>query len=383
MMDFVIAKTENREQGLAQELTPSRKLPDLPPSATLETKEIFKALIETHRSLAELKTLSTMIPNAEILLDTLVLQEAKASSEIEGIITTNDELFQADSFFEKAQKAETKEVMRYREILKYGHTQMSKMHNIISGKTLVEMFRILLKRDDGFRKTPRTVIKDMADGEIVYVPPQEPEEIVRLMGALERFVNRDDECSLDPLVKMALIHHQFESIHPFPDGNGRIGRILNILYLVHTGLLTVPILYLSRYLIRTRSTYYRLLREVNDTNGISEVWEKWVLYMLTAVRETSVTTIELATGIRDQMTKIKRDLRSKKSKIYNQGLLDTIFRHPYTSIYQVENDLNVTRQTAGKYLDELANYGILEKRRSGRRSYYINLELVELLTNIN
>ena len=168
MMDFVIAKTENREQGLAQELTPSRKLPDLPPSATLETKEIFKALIETHRSLAELKTLSTMIPNAEILLDTLVLQEAKASSEIEGIITTNDELFQADSFFEKSQKAETKEVMRYREILKYGHTQMSKMHNIISGKTLVEMFRILLKRDDGFRKTPRTVIKDMAAGEIVY-----------------------------------------------------------------------------------------------------------------------------------------------------------------------------------------------------------------------
>jgi Fic family protein len=233
---------------------------------------------------------------------------------------------------------------------------------------------LLKGRSDGFRATPGTALKNEQTGEIVFVPPQDAREIVSHMTALERFINDDDLCALDPLIKMALIHHQFESIHPFPDGNGRIGRILNVLYLTRTGLLEIPVLYLSRFIIRNKADYYRHLQAVRDTGD----WEAWVIYMLEAVAETSATTVEIVTGIRQQMADVKHRLRDELPKIYSQELLNNLFRHPYTRIEYVQNDLNVSRQTAAKYLDTLAEHGFVEKHRSGKNNYFINVALVKL-----
>lgn len=198
------------------------------------------------------------------------------------------------------------------------------------------------------------------------------------MTALERFLNDDTASDLDPLIKMALIHHQFKSIHPFPDGNGRIGRILNVLYLIRTGLLDIPILYLSRHITRHKADYYRLLQAVRDTNGSAEAWEGWVLYMLQAVAETSATTLHLVEGIRSQMADVKHRMRGEQPKIYSHELLNNLFRHPYTRIEYVQKDLGVTRQTAAKYLDTLAAAGFLQKRQAGRNNYYVNAALVRL-----
>ncbi|MBF0248596.1 MAG: Fic family protein, partial [Alphaproteobacteria bacterium] len=241
-------------------LKPTYTIPDLPPPVDFETVRVLKALATANRALAELKGRAAAIPNQNILISTLSLQEAKASSEIENIVTTQDELFRADFFPEGLESAAAKEVARYRDALKLGHDRLRQTGGVIANNTLVDMFRLLKRRGDGFRTTPGTALKHDRTGEIVYVPPQDGRQVIAHMTALERFINEDDLCALDPLVKMALIHHQFESIHPFPDGNGRIGRILNVLYLTRTGLLDTPILYLSRHITRTKGDYYRLLQ---------------------------------------------------------------------------------------------------------------------------
>ena len=360
-------------------LKPSYAIPPLPPGADLETVAVLKALAAANRALAELKGRAATIPNQGILIDTLALQEAKASSEIENIVTTQDELFQADLFPGDPQSPAAKEVSLYRDALRLGYARLRDTGGLIPNGTLIDMFRLLKRRDDGFRATPGTALRHDRSGETVYVPPQDASAIVALMTALERFVNDDDACTLDPLIKMALIHHQFESIHPFPDGNGRIGRILNVLYLTRTGLLDIPILYLSRHITRTKADYYRLLQAVRDDGA----WEDWVLYMLQAVAETARTTLALVEGIRSQMADVKHRMRAELPKIYSQELLNNLFRHPYTRIEYVQTDLGVTRQTAAKYLDALAEAGLVAKHQAGRNNYYVNVALVALFLDVS
>ncbi len=355
-------------------LKPTYQIPDLPPAGDLETVPVLKALAKANRALAELKGRASSIPNQGILIDTLALQEAKASSEIENIVTTQDELFQADLFPEGPQSAAAKEVALYRDAIKIGFDRLHTDHGLITNRTLTTLFQTLKSRSDGFRTTPGTALLNETTGDRVYVPPQEHAEIVTHMTELERFVNEDDKCDLDALIKMALIHHQFESIHPYPDGNGRVGRILNVLYLTKTGLLDIPILYLSRYVTRTKGEYYRLLQAVRDGG----VWEDWILYMLTGVEETARNTLTLVEGIRTQMAMVKKRMRDELSKLYSQDLLNNLFRHPYTRIEFVVHDLGVTRQTAAKYLDKLADEGFVTKHSSGKNNYYINAGLVGL-----
>lgn len=355
-------------------LDPTYNLPPLPPPVDLETARVFKALAAANRALAELKGRAAVIPNQGMLIDTLSLQEAKASSEIENIVTTHDELFRIDVFSGGPQSASAKEVSRYRDALKLGYERLCSTKGIISNNTLIDMFRLLKAREDGFRSTPGTALKSDQTGKIVYVPPQSADEIANLMHDLERFINDDDICAIDPLIKMTLIHHQFESIRPFPDGNGRIGRILNVLYITRTGLLDIPILYLSRHIIGTKSEYYRLLQEVRDSGD----WENWVLYMLGAVAETAKTTLCLVEGIREQMASVKHRMRRELPKIYSQDLLNNLFRHPYTRIDFVMKELDISRQTAAKHLDKLDQCGFVHKVQAGRNNYYINADLVRL-----
>lgn len=353
-------------------------LPDLPPKAELETVHVMKALARASRALAELKGRAATIPNQGILIDTLVLQEARASSEVENIVTTQDELFQADVFPEGPQSPAAKEVSRYRDALRLGYQRLRESRGLITNNTIIEMFQLLKCRDEGFRETPGTALKNETTREIIYVPPQEAQAVKAAMAALENYMNNGEGCSLDPLIKMALIHHQFESIHPFSDGNGRIGRILNVLYLTKEGLLDIPILYLSRHITSTKSEYYRLLQEVRD----DDAWEKWTIYMLEGVESTAKTTLQLVEGIRAQMTSVKHRMRKDFPGIYSQDIINNLFRHPYTRIDFVQKDLGVTRQTAAKYLDTLAQAGFVEKRQSGKSNYYINTELVRLFISL-
>ena len=361
-------------------LNPTFKLLDLPPPVDLETVQVLKALATANRALAELKGRAATIPNQGILIDTLAMQEAKASSEIENIVTTQDDLFRADLYPEGPRSAAAKEVALYRNALRLGFARLSETGGLIPNSMLIDMFRLLKGREGGFRATPGTALKNEMTGEIVYTPPQDARDIVAHMSALERFINDDEANALDPLIKMALIHHQFESIHPFPDGNGRIGRILNVLYLTRTGLLDIPILYLSRHITRTKSDYYRLLQAVRD----EAAWEPWMLYMLQAVTETAQTTLRLVEGIRGQMAEVKRRMRADLPKLYSQDLLNNLFRHPYTRIEYVQQDLGLkARQTAAKYLDTLAEAGFIEKHQAGRNNYYINTALVRLFIDVS
>ena len=365
-------------------LKPTYSIPDLPPPVVLETVPVLKALASASRALANLKGQARTIPNQGILIDTLALQEAKASSEIENIVTTQDELFQADLFPDDPQSPAAKEVALYRDALRLGYARLSETGGLIPNSTLIDMFRLLKGREDGFRTTPGTALRHDRTGEIVYVPPQDAREVLAHMTALERFINDDTLCDLDPLIKMAVIHHQFESIHPFADGNGRIGRILNVLYLTRTGLLDIPILYLSRHITRRKGDYYRLLQAVRDTGGNHDAWQDWLIYMLEGVADTSLTTLHLVEGIREQMASVKHRMRRDLPKLYSQDLLNNLFRHPYTRIEYVQKDLGLkARQTAAKYLDTLAAHGFVTKHKAGKHNYYINTILVRLFLDVS
>lgn len=348
-------------------------LPDLPPPVDLETRKIMRFLTKASRALAELKGEAKTIPNPQILLNTLSLQEALASSKIENIITTEDELFQIGPFPNTASPA-TKEVARYRDTLMHGHARMKDSGGIISNNLLIELFQHLKQQQDGFRTTSDTVLRNQQTGENVYVPPRGHDEIVKLMTALENFINDDTASDLDPLIKMALIHHQFESIHPFSDGNGRIGRIVNVLYLTRTGLLDTPILYMSRAIIHQKSDYYRLLQAVRDDNK----WEEWVVFMLHCVAKAALDARILVINIRILMQDFKQRMRDNLPRIYAQDLLNNLFRHPYTRIDFVEADLGVTRQTASHYLRLLTEHDFVSEVKVGTGKYYINDALVKL-----
>lgn len=356
-------------------LKPTYSIPRLPPKAELETADVLRIAARAHRHLAELKGRASSIPNQGILIDTLSLQEAKASSEIENIVTTQDELFQISLFPENPASPAAKEVALYRDALRLGFTRLKEQQGLLTNNTIVAMFQILKRTTGGFRETPGTALKNEASGKLVYIPPQDGNLVKSHMGALEEFINNDDLCGLDPLVKMAIIHHQFESIHPFPDGNGRIGRIINVLYLTRQNLLDIPILYLSRYITSHKVEYYRLLQSVRDEGN----WEAWLIYMLQAVADTSTDTLRLVEAIRVLMADYKNRIRSDHRKIYSQDLLNTLFRHPYTRIDYVQKELDVTRQTASRYLEELSEAGLLSKHKFGKNNYYINDPLAGLL----
>jgi len=265
--------------------------------------------------------------------------------------------------------------------MRLGWEQMLAQQGLITNRSLIQQFQLLKRVDSEFRTSGGTVLQNNSN-EVVYVPPQTPDNVKRFMSALEKFINVEEESNLDPLVKMAIIHHQFESIHPFPDGNGRIGRMLNVLYLVKAGLLDTPILYLSRYITNNKAEYYRRLQGIRDASSndnLTEAWQGWILYMLAAVSETAKTSVGLVGGIREQMSDMKTAVRDGNlRKIYSQDLINNLFRHPYTRIEFIEQDLDVTRKTATKYLEQLSEAGLLKKLREGRNNYYVNHRLVNL-----
>ncbi|MEC5398703.1 Fic family protein [Uliginosibacterium sp. H1] len=356
------------------ESTHSEALTDLQQlkPASFETPAILKKLATTSRKLAELKGLAASMPNDGILINTLSMQEAKDSSAIENIVTTHDELFKGDAFPDLVNPA-AKEVRHYIQALRIGHERVIDT-GLITNNHIIEIQAALEKNHAGFRKLPGTALKD-GFGATVYTPPQDPDTIATLMRDLESFINDDARFDADPLVKMAIIHHQFESIHPFYDGNGRTGRILNVLYLMQKGLLNIPLLYLSRHIVRNKADYYRLLQSVRDQGN----WEEWTLYMLNAVEDTAAHTIDTVVLIRDAVMDIKHRIRSTY-KFYSQDLINSLFAHPYTKIEFIEHDLQVSRLTATKYLDALCAGSFLEKRKIGRSNYYINLALNCILT---
>lgn len=352
-------------------LAPLLPLDQLNP-ARFDAPAILKQLARSSRALAELKGIAASIPNQGILINTLGLQEAKDSSAIENIVTTHDELFKDDVLPEAFANPAAKEVLRYRQALRVGFEQV-RASGLLTANHIIQIQGELERNNAGFRKLPGTALKDGA-GQTVYTPPQDPAEIARLMGGLERFINTPELFSADPLIKMALIHHQFESIHPFYDGNGRTGRIVNVLYLVKEGLLDIPVLYLSSHIVRTKADYYRLLQTVREQNS----WEEWVLYMLEAVEATAGQTITTIHAIKAALFDYKHRIRSG-FKFYSQDLINNLFTHPYTKIEFVQRDLGVSRVTATKYLDALAEGGFVRKHRQGRGNYYINLALNAVL----
>jgi hypothetical protein len=337
-----------------------------------ETPAILRLLASSSRKLAELKGIAASIPNQAILINTLGLQEAKDSSEIENIVTTHDELFKDEVLPEAFANPAAKEVMRYRQALRVGF-ELVRQSGLLTSNHIIQIQGELERNNAGFRKLPGTALKDGA-GRTVYTPPQDPEEIKALMRDLERFMNESDLFDADTLIKMALIHHQFESIHPFYDGNGRTGRIINVLYLVKEGLLDIPVLYLSQHIVRNKRTYYDLLQRVR----MDDVWEDWVLYMLEAVEITAGRTLLTVQAIKTALMDYKHRIRDQH-KFYSQDLINNLFGHPYTKIEFLQRDLKVSRMTATRYLDALSDTGFLVKKKIGRGNYYVNVALNQIL----
>lgn len=357
------------------------KIPNLPLSYDLETKAVLKQLNLANKKLAELKGVALTIPNENILLCTLTLQEAKESSSIENIVTTQDDLFKEElNIQEDISNAAAKEVLNYRRAMQTGF-ELVKKNKLLTCNIIQQIQSELESNRAGFRTVPGTHLKNSL-GEIIYTPPQEYDEIVKMMSNLEQFINDETVSDIDPLIKLAIVHHQFESIHPFFDGNGRTGRIINILMLVTNDLLDLPILYLSRYVTRNKGKYYQLIQAIrdNDENNSKE-WEDWILFVLKGIEETAGETINLIKSISMLMAVFKVRLRKLLGNKYKHDLLNNLFRHPYTKIEYVEKDMLVTRQTASKYLDKIVEDGLLTKMKLGKDNYYINDALCQLFIN--
>ena len=343
----------------------------LPVNIKLETERVLKKCISANRALANLNGVAKIIPNSDVIINSLALQEAKDSSEIENIVTTHDELFRASvDIFSITQ--ETKEVENYKNAL-------------IKGFHLVKENKLLLKRDilkiqaeleqnkAGVRKQAGTNLKNAQTGEIIFTPPQNYDDILDLLSNLEKYINEPND--IDPLINMAVIHYQFETIHPFYDGNGRTGRIINILYLILNELLDIPILYLSKYIINHKQDYYRLLQEVRTKDSM----EEWILYMLDGVEKTSIESINLIHKIKNLMDETGLMIKKELPKIYSKDLLEILFTHPYTKIDFLVNGLDIHRETARKYLKELENMGLLSKTKRKNSNYFVNIPFLEIL----
>jgi Fic family protein len=355
------------------------KIPLLPLDVDLETKPVLRRLNLANRKLAELKGVAQTIPNESILINMLVLQEAKDSSEIEGIVTTHDKLFCANiELKDFTMDVSTKEAINYSKALNQGF-QLIRKDRLLTIDRIKDVQHIVLQGNNtGFRSIVGTTL-ERNDGTTSYVPPQNRQEIELYMDNLEKFINDENLSDIDPLIKMAVIHHQFESIHPFYDGNGRTGRIVNILYLVAQGLLDLPILYLSGYIIKNKLEYYNLRKQVQESGE----WEEWVIFILKGVEQTADKTIVLVKEISNLMQEYKQKIRLLLGKSYSHDLLNILFSHPYTKISFVQSKLRVSRITASRYLEKITKAELLQKVKRGRNNYYVNVPLFRLLNDFN
>ena len=351
---------------------PYNQLPTLPPTVELETRAVLKRCIEARTALAELKQAAELIPNQRMLINTLPLLEAKDSSEIESIVTTTDLLFQHAQDGEHQADPATKEALRYRKALHNGYQSLAD-RPLCTG-TAVEICRTLKGVNMDIRRVPGTQLANDRTGEIIYTPPEGEDRLRDLLANWERFLH--NETDLDPLVRMAIGHYQFEAIHPFTDGNGRTGRVLNTLFLIQEGLLNLPILYLSRYIIAHRADYYRLLLDVTRDNA----WEPWLLYMLSAVEETARWTCVKIAAIRRLAEHTTQFVRAQLPKLYSRELVDVIFEQPYCRISNVVDKQIAQRQAASRYLKELVSIGVLQEVQIGKEKLFIHPKLMQLLT---
>ena len=343
-------------------------------NVNLKTNKILEQLTVSSRALAELKGYANTIPNMHILINAVTINEAKDSSAIENIVTTHDDIYKV--LTESGFKEENaKEVVDYRNAIWAGYEQIKK-DGFINTNTIVKIQGIIEHNNAGIRKLPGTELKNSLTGETIYTPPQNEEEIRDYLRNLEKFINNNED-GIDPLIKVCLIHYQFESIHPFYDGNGRTGRILNILYLVLNKLIDSPILYLSKYINKTKQEYYKLFNEVRNNNN----YEEWILYILKGIEITSKETITLIEKIQDEMKTFKEEFRTKLHKIYSKELLESLFYEVYTKIAYIEKACGVTRLTATSYLNQLEEIGLLESEKIGREKIYKNLRLIKLLSD--
>lgn len=350
---------------------PYNDLPLLPPAIELETKAVLKQAIAANRVLANLRGLAAKIPNQALLINSIILQEARLSSEIENIVTTNDELYRAAANGDAKTDPHTKEVLRYREALYFGFHSLK--DRPLNTNLFIALVQLIKQVDIGIRAVPGTALKNDR-GEVIYTPPVGEGVIRDKLANLEQFIHAEDD--LDPLVKMAVMHYQLEAIHPFPDGNGRTGRILNLLYLVEQRLLDIPVLFLSRYIIANRQEYYAGLRGITE----EQAWEPWVLFMLRAVESTAQQTFEQVNRILSLMEEVRERVQREAEAIYSKDLVELIFMQPYTKIaFLVEAGI-AKRQTASRYLQALTSMGILREEQVGREKYYINDALFEELT---
>ncbi|NQT60472.1 MAG: Fic family protein [Bacteroidetes bacterium] len=353
----------------------NNRLPFLPPKENIEKLEILRKAIKANTALARLNGYCSTIPNENILLDAIILKEAKASSEIENIITTHDKIYQAMLKRDNKYDTATKEVLNYREATWKGYKLICE-NNILTTKTIVQIQETLEKNKAGIRKLSGTTLMNDTTGEIIYIPPDDERTIRDLLRNLEEYMNIDDE--IDPLIKLAIIHYQFESIHPFYDGNGRTGRIVNVLYLVLKGLLKSPILYLSSYIIKNKGSYYNYLQNVRDKGN----WGNWIMFMLTAVEVTALETLETVRAIKNLMDDTIEICKDKLPKTtYSKELIELLFVQPYTKIEFLVKNKIAERRTASKYLTQLEEIGVLESSNFGKEKIFINKKLYELLKN--
>ncbi len=363
----------NTNNILVSSAKPFNDLPFLAPSRDkIESVFILRHAILSSVALAELKGLANTLPNPSILLNAIILKEARASSEIENVITTQDKLYQALSAGGRQVDASTKEVLRYREAALFG-LQFIKKKGFLNTTAIIKIQQILEENSAGVRKLPGTALKNSATGRVVYTPPDNYSIIIRLMKNFEDYLNGEDD--IPPLIKMAIQHYQFESIHPFYDGNGRTGRIINVLYLVMHGLLESPILYLSEYIIDNKADYYRLLQQVR-TKG---KWEDWILYILRGIEHTANETILQIQAIKKLFNKTSEKVKKQLPKMYNKELVEILFEHPYSKIEYLTSRLKISRITAAKNLKELERIGILKSKLVWKERIYVNTELFDLL----
>ncbi|MGE0771364.1 MAG: Fic family protein [Cyclobacteriaceae bacterium] len=354
-------------------LEPYNDLPLLPPVEDLETNEILKACIQAHRALAKLEGSLSHLPNPAIPLDSIGLQEAKVSSEIENIITTHDELYQY-AVAEKAVAATTtKEVLHYKEALWHGY-QHVKSKGVLTSNLFVQLVQIIKENQAGIRTTPGTQIINDRTREVIYTPPVGEQLIREKLKNLEEFINLNED-GLDPLIKMAIAHYQFEAIHPFGDGNGRTGRIINILYLVAQDLISLPILYLSRYILERRGDYYQLLRDVTEQGD----WHRWTLYMVNAVGATSEVTLQKIEAIKSAMNVMAEQMKVDLPKVYSKDLVEVLFQRPYSKRQFLVDAGIVKAKTAGVYLAALEEKGYLRSVELGKEKLYLNSAFLDIL----
>lgn len=351
---------------------PYNYLPPLPPEPDIETPAVLKAAIAANRALAELKGKSESLPNPSILINSIVLQEAKSSSEIENVVTTNDKLFTALSAEDSRVDLQTKEVLRYRQALWAGVEHLEK--HPLSTDLFIRLMQTLKETGEGIRTDPGTVIANPNTRKIIYWPPEGEELIRNLLVNLEDYIRAED--GVDPLIKMAVMHYQFEAIHPFDDGNGRTGRLLNILYLMKKELLLHPVLYLSHAIISQKQDYYKLLRNVTE----QQAWEPWILFMLNAVEKTSTETMARIERILELLNEtVEQAKENLPARVYSKELIELLFEQPYCKVkYLVDRGI-AKRQTAAEYLRELEDAGILRSKQVGRENLFVNIKLYELL----